>query len=174
MVGVFFTSILFEGGGTTIQSCLGTHFASSGPDKDVSTICFWRNIIVSWYSTHSISCSSGAAVSIYCTAPQTFTSVRRYLEECNQTVAGPHWLWQYRERCGPATVWFSTFFKIAFMFSRRRKLRFTTTFEKYKNKTLAYFNFWLMFNVNKTPNTKRKITDYSWKKYSLFNRNQYI
>ncbi len=28
----FFTSIIFEGGGTTIQSCLGTHLASSGPD----------------------------------------------------------------------------------------------------------------------------------------------
>ncbi len=27
------------------------------------------------------------------------------------------------EHCGPATVWFSTFIKIAFMFSRRRKLR---------------------------------------------------
>ncbi len=47
----------------------------------------------------------------------------------NQTVAGPRWLWQYREHCGPATVWLSTFFKIAFMFNRRRKLRFKTTFE---------------------------------------------
>ncbi len=34
-----------------------------------------------------------------------------------------------REHCGPVTVWFSTFFQIAFMFSRRRKLRFKTTFE---------------------------------------------
>ncbi len=153
----FFTSIIFEGGGTTIQSCLGTHFASSGPDKDVFTICFWRNIIVSWNSTHSISSSSGAAVSIYCTAPQTFTSVRRYLEECNQTVAGSHWLWQYRERCGPATVWFSTFFKIAFMFSRRRKLRFTTTFEKYKNKTLAYLIFeWIIPLMLIKPQTQRE------------------
>ncbi len=68
----------------SIKSCLGHPFglASSGPDKNVSTICFWRNIVVSCNSTHSISCSSGAAISIYCTAPHTFTSVRRYFEEC--------------------------------------------------------------------------------------------
>ncbi len=35
----------------------------------------------------------------------------------------------YGSHCEPATVWFSTFFKIAFMFSRRSKLRFKTTFE---------------------------------------------
>ncbi len=31
---------------------------------------------------------------------------------------------------------------------------------RYTNKTLAYFNSWVhyYFNVNKTPNTKRKIT----------------
>ncbi len=34
-----------------------------------------------------------------------------------------------REHCGPATVWFSTFFKIAFMFSRRMKLGFKINFE---------------------------------------------
>jgi len=34
-------------------------------DKNVSTICFWINIIVSCYSAHSISCSSGASSSIY-------------------------------------------------------------------------------------------------------------
>ncbi len=33
----------------------------------------------------------------------------------------------------------------------------------YTNKKLAYFNYWVnyYFNVNKTPNTKRKITHYS-------------
>ncbi len=37
---------------------------------------------------------------------------------------------------------------------------------RYANKTLAYFNFWgnCSFNVNKTPNTKRKITRCSWLK----------
>ncbi len=36
----------------------------------------------------------------------------------------------------------------------------------YKNKTQAYFNSWVnySFNVNKSPNTKRKITHYSWLK----------
>ncbi len=47
-------------------------------DKNVSMICFWRNIIVLCYSAHSISCSSGAARRIniaYCTAPHKLTSV---------------------------------------------------------------------------------------------------
>ncbi len=34
-------------------------------DKNVSMICFWRNLIVLCYSTHSISCSSGASALIY-------------------------------------------------------------------------------------------------------------
>ncbi len=44
-------------------------------------------------------------------------------------------------------------FKKAFMFSRRRKIRYT-------NKKLAYFHSWVnySFRVNKAPNIKRKIT----------------
>ncbi len=36
-------------------------------------IYFWRNIVVLRYSTHSISCSSGASISIYCTTRHTLT-----------------------------------------------------------------------------------------------------
>ncbi len=35
-------------------------------DKNLSTICFWRNIVVSCFRTYSINYSSGAAVSICC------------------------------------------------------------------------------------------------------------
>ncbi len=41
--------------------------------KNVSKICFWRNIVVSCYDAHSISCSSGAAISTYWTTPHTFS-----------------------------------------------------------------------------------------------------
>ncbi len=44
-------------------------------DKNVSTICFWRNIIVLCYSTHSVIYSSGTSVSINFTTWHTFTSV---------------------------------------------------------------------------------------------------
>ncbi len=44
MVGVlFFTSIIFEvggGGGHNNKILLRAHLTSSGPDKDVSTMCF--------------------------------------------------------------------------------------------------------------------------------------
>ncbi len=43
--------------------------------KNVSTICFWRNIVVSCYSVHSFSCSSGAAVCMYCTVQRHIHSV---------------------------------------------------------------------------------------------------
>ncbi len=43
--------------------------------KNVSRICFWRNIVVSCYNEHSVGYSSGAAVSINCTTLHTYTSV---------------------------------------------------------------------------------------------------
>ncbi len=57
----------------SIKSCWGHPFGQR-PDKMSPQSAFEENIVVSCYSTHSISCSSGTAVSIYCTAPQTFIS----------------------------------------------------------------------------------------------------
>ncbi len=43
--------------------------------KNVSTICFWRNIVLSGYSVHYISCSSGTTVSRYCTTWNPFIAL---------------------------------------------------------------------------------------------------
>ncbi len=50
-------------------------------DKNVSTICFWRNIVVSCYSEHSFSYSYGAAVSINCTTRHTVERLCLYNRE---------------------------------------------------------------------------------------------
>ncbi len=122
--------------------------------RDVSMICFWRNIVVSCYS-----CSSGAAVSIYCTAPQTFTSGRRW--KTKQLLVHIDF-----DSIG------NTVDQKLFGFPPSSKQRLCLAEEgnsglkqllskwRYKNKTLAYFNSWVnyYFNVNHTPNTNRKIT----------------
>ncbi len=58
--------------------------------KNVSMICFWRNIVVSCNSGHSFSYSSGTTILIYCTTPHTVISVNTAVELLSRDTALIH------------------------------------------------------------------------------------
>ncbi len=68
--------------------------------------------------------------------------------ESRKTIYGSHW--------GPATVWFPTFFKITFMFNRRKKL-IQVLNNLIVSKWWHSFHLWVnySFNVNKIKNTEK-------------------
>ncbi len=103
MVGVFFfTSMIFEGGGTTIKSCLGHIWPAAALIK-MSPRSAFEEISLFLATAHILSAAVLAPLYQYTVQRHTFTSVRRYFEEGGK----PNSCWSTLTLTVKETLWTS-------------------------------------------------------------------